>query len=268
MGLTFGPNGNLFVVDRIYNPGGPDWSAVFEFDGDTGEFIREFVPRGTCGLADARHPYFGPNSNLFVVSRLDTDFKGVFEFDGQTGACLGVFPAPGELPTWYVADAGISPVSGNLLVCKNCYFGQNATGCVDQYDSQSWAHLGPFNDPGAGGVISFSAMAWAPGGNLFIASDSGVLEFHGATGDFVGPFGSVQPTGSLVDHRDLAFRPIPADADADWDRDLRDFSGLQRCFSGDGAAVSGNCLMFDDDTDADVDADDLAAFTAAMTGPE
>jgi hypothetical protein len=51
-GVTFGPNGNLFVVGEL---GG----AVLEYDGTTGAFLNPFVGEGTGGLAEPTFLTFG-----------------------------------------------------------------------------------------------------------------------------------------------------------------------------------------------------------------
>src|SRR5712691_6293883 len=58
-GLTFGPNGNLFVC----NLAGAN-SGVLEYDGTTGAFVRAFVPFGSGGLRNPLNLTFGPNGNL------------------------------------------------------------------------------------------------------------------------------------------------------------------------------------------------------------
>ena len=61
---------------------------------------------------------------------------------------------------------------------------------------------------------------------------------------------------------------VPGDADNDFDNDLADYAALQRCFGGSGVEpADAICLVFDFDEDDDIDADDLAPFTAQMVGP-
>jgi hypothetical protein len=58
------------------------------------------------------------------------------------------------------------------------------------------------------------------------------------------------------------------DFDFDGRVDLRDFAGLQRCFTGNDAPLAPCCGIFDlGPPDGDVDLGDAAAFPATMTGP-
>ncbi len=59
------------------------------------------------------------------------------------------------------------------------------------------------------------------------------------------------------------------DADGDWDLDLGDFARMQQCFGGEGVTPGDyNCFRLDYDRDGDVDLEDAAGLSAAMTGPQ
>lgn len=61
---------------------------------------------------------------------------------------------------------------------------------------------------------------------------------------------------------------IDGDYDRDGDVDLADFASMQRCWTGDGVAVTDTqCLVFDFDGEEDVDLDDYAAFEPLLVGP-
>ena len=75
-GLAFAPNGNLLVADVRY--------GIFEFDGDTGVFVREFATN-----IEPNDLAFGPTGEFFVSSSGE-----VLEYDWLTGQSLGFF-APG-----------------------------------------------------------------------------------------------------------------------------------------------------------------------------
>src|SRR5262249_7026558 len=86
IGLTFGPNGNLFVGSA----GSASFTGrVLEFDGTTGAPVGSgvFVPAGSAGLNAPVGLTFGPDGNLFVVDAGGTG--QVLEFDGLTGAPVG-----------------------------------------------------------------------------------------------------------------------------------------------------------------------------------
>ena len=105
VGLTFGPDGNLYVASnglRFHKP------AVLRFQGPSGRtpgaFIDTFVPAGSGGLATCLGLVFGPDGNgdgyqdLYVTSR---DWNGGFfarqgtstvkRYDGITGDYIDTF---------------------------------------------------------------------------------------------------------------------------------------------------------------------------------
>lgn len=131
-GLTFGPNGNLFVsslsgevlefdgangsfvgvfVDVTGNGGGPVDpyalafhqgslvvasyfpSEVREFDADTGMFIGTLVSSGSGGLSGPRGLTFGPDGDLYVGSQGDNAIK---RYDAVSGAFIENFVTSGS----------------------------------------------------------------------------------------------------------------------------------------------------------------------------
>src|SRR5262245_17501189 len=83
-GLTFGPDGNLYVADNSGN-------RVLEYNGMTGSFIRSFASGN--GLLLPTGLTFGPDGNLYVSS--DSNNR-VLEFNGTTGAFIGDFVGAGS----------------------------------------------------------------------------------------------------------------------------------------------------------------------------
>ena len=90
-GLTFGPDGNLYVASGTY------WNlnySILRFDGATGDFLGTSCLRGREACPDPRVT-FGPDGNLYVGNR---DTNSVLRYDGTTGAFLDTFAsAPGML---------------------------------------------------------------------------------------------------------------------------------------------------------------------------
>ena len=170
-GLTFGPNGNLFVAEYSAWVG-----SVIEFDGQTGAYVRDFVAEDGSGLRRAGDLVFGPNGNLLVCSE-GTD--NVLEFDGDTGAPLGAFASGGGLdgPTGLTFGP-----NGNLFVASY------ASDKVIEYDGATGGSVGTFAS------VSYPLdLAFGPNGNLFVCSydpynGNGVYEFDGATGAPLGVF--------------------------------------------------------------------------------
>jgi hypothetical protein len=72
----------------------------------------------------------------------------------------------------------------------------------------------------------------------------------------------------VVDGIDVLLVSPPGDADDDSDVDLADWSALQNCFAGGGAAYpEANCALVDLDDDADTDLEDARRLAAALVGP-
>ncbi len=84
-GMTFGPDGHLYVVGRF-------GSHVMRYDGTNGSFLGAFVPAGVGGLSQPFGCHFGPDGNFYVVSG---NSNKVARFDGTNGIYLGDFVMTG-----------------------------------------------------------------------------------------------------------------------------------------------------------------------------
>jgi hypothetical protein len=150
-GLTFGPDGNLYVVSFFT-------ASVLRYNGSTGAFLGVFAAHPALTLPEGLA--FGRDGNLYVGSR---GTASVLRFNGVTGAFINVF-----VPT---ASGGLSdPVEllfghdGNLLVASE------GTASVLRYDGTTGAFLGAFVASGSGGLFLPRGMAFGADANL-VADD-------------------------------------------------------------------------------------------------
>jgi glucose/arabinose dehydrogenase len=152
LGLTFGPNGNLFVVDG-YN------GQVLEYDSMTGAPVGTgvFVPAGGASFGLA----FGPNGNLFVGKGGYPSGTGqVLEYDGATGAPVGtgVFVPAGSAALQSPLGLTFGP-NGSLFVVDG-----GGTGRVLEFDGTTGAPVGTgvFVSAGSAGLDGPGFLTFGP----------------------------------------------------------------------------------------------------------
>lgn len=137
--FAIGPDGDLYVAAALSN-------EVFVFRGLSGEFVRKF----TCGEGNRNL-----TGILFHQGKLLTtasDRAAIYQYDPQTGACLGAFTTAGlRVPIGIIAAP-----DGNLLVASLL------ADSVVKVDGASGAALGPFVQPGAGGLSQPHSLAFMP----------------------------------------------------------------------------------------------------------
>jgi sugar lactone lactonase YvrE len=256
-GIAIGPDGNLYA-------GNGDEGRVLEFDGQSGDYLGDFVtPQTPGGLAGARGIAFGPDGNLYVDSGATNN---VLAYDGKTGAFLRVaaqgngvsgpvgltFGPDGNL---YVGAALSNAVyvfdaNGNFLRTFNCggsfsnatgvvfdpagrlLVAQSVTNNVLSYDASTGACQGV---AAAGGGLNVPIyMTVAPDGNLLVGSfnTDSVIKYDLATtqslGTFVAPgAGGLDGTHSFAYVSDLSCAPMPPGAVGWWPGDTlsRDLVG-------------------------------------------
>ena len=79
--LIFRDDGFLYVANV-------DSHNVLRFNGETGEFVDQFVTSRSGGLSTPHDMGFGPEGNLFVASQ---DTHEILRYDGQTGDFIDTF---------------------------------------------------------------------------------------------------------------------------------------------------------------------------------
>jgi streptogramin lyase len=181
-GLTFGPDGNLYVTGNITQPSGGFTGHVFRYNGTTGAFIDVFANTSDATPFGVK---FGPDGNLYVVNLTD---HSVSRFDGLTGAFIddfvpgstGGLSAPRDL--LFGPDGKLYVASPGPLTGPGASLDQ-----VRRYDGVT----GAFIDVFASGVDA-RGLAFGPGGDLFVASfdTDTVLRFDSVTGASKGVFAS------------------------------------------------------------------------------
>lgn len=202
-GITFGPNGSLFVVSS-------QTDSVLRYDGETGTLLGDFVAPGSGGLDGPFDLKFGPDGDLYVSS-FDAAFT-VNRYDGDTGAFVATFVAAGSggltQPTGLLFTPG-----GDLLVSSY------NSGQVLKYRGPNNAlpgqpaveSLGEFASTGTGSTPDF--MTFGPDNALYVgcpnhltptANDAVVKRFDGSTGVLIDTF--VQAgSGGMGDIRAVLF---------------------------------------------------------------
>lgn len=141
--LVFGPDGNLYVVDRDFYTTGSGF-GVLRYNGLSGAFLGAFVPRGSGGLTNASGLVFGPDGNLYVSS-FNTD--SVLRYNGTNGLFIDAFVAARSGGLVGPQGLAFGP-DGRLYVCSA---GNHA---VMRYDGKTGAFVDVFVAPGSGGLSS------------------------------------------------------------------------------------------------------------------
>jgi DNA-binding beta-propeller fold protein YncE len=112
-GLTFGPDGNLYVSSFVLN------NRVLKYHGTTGQFLGVFVDEASGGLQGPMDLSFGPDGYFYVGSSYG---GGVFRYDGSTGAFvdrLTTEPSGAEAVRWRNGSIYVSShMNNNVLRFK------------------------------------------------------------------------------------------------------------------------------------------------------
>lgn len=163
-GLTFGPDGNLYVTT--------DGGSVLRFDGTTGAPIGTgvFVAQNSGGLQSARGVAFGADGNLYVSNFAPGG--GVLRYNGSTGAFIDAF-VPGN--TLGMPRPIVFGPDGNL------YVGDFSGGSVDRFNGKTGASMGAFVAANSGNLVGPTFLVFGatvvpePQMVIFLMIGAGVL---------------------------------------------------------------------------------------------
>jgi sugar lactone lactonase YvrE len=191
-GLTFGPDGNLYVNNQGSAISGVN--GVLRYNGKTGSFLDVFASTGSLNLFPSLGIAFGPDGNLYVaVSNNVAPGDGqVVRYNGTTGAFIDVFASDGLRDA---RDIAFGP-DGNL------YVSSSSAHSVFRFDGRTGAFLGVFAVLPAEGA---NGLVFGRDNNLYVTGNAPneVVRFNGTTGALIDVFippgrGGLEVANSLL----------------------------------------------------------------------
>jgi hypothetical protein len=143
----------------------------------------------------------GPDGNVYVVDNYVGTAR-VLLFDGQSGLFSRIFVDYNTNYSLFNSSAVAFGPDGTLCVCTGSF--KDRLRHFFRFDGQSGAFLGQFGVAGQGNLGNAIALAFGPGGDLFVLDTAqGVLRYSGLDGHFINlliPLGTNACAG-------LAFNP-------------------------------------------------------------
>jgi DNA-binding beta-propeller fold protein YncE len=186
-GIDFGPNGNLFVAS-------PDLNAILEFNGRTGQYIREFI----TGIPTPIDLDFAPDGSLFVARghHESSPSSSILHYDGQSGNLIRTF-ATNHVAT---PQSILVDPSGDVFVTNQSPGAEPLVGFKGSTGAIKFAVSGGLNNP--------QGMTFGINGELLVASwDDTIKRFDANTGLFLG---NLITRGFLNNPIGVVFVPEPS----------------------------------------------------------
>jgi sugar lactone lactonase YvrE len=148
-GLTFGPEGNLYVTSA--------GNAVLRYDSTTGTPLGTFITAGSGGLSGAVGMMFDPSgAYLYVAS---SGSNQVLKYNATTGAYVGV-----------AASAGVSSPRDVAFGADGLlYVLSTGNDRILRY-TESGAYVDDYVPTSSLGTAHLSSMAFGPDGDLYVAA--------------------------------------------------------------------------------------------------
>jgi hypothetical protein len=147
-------------------------NSVLKYDAATGAFVSAFVPSGSGGLTNPDGILFGQDHNLYVANS-GNGTPEVLRYDGLTGAFLGIFVHPGNGAVRFT-DMVWGP-NGNLFVSDS------GAHNVKEYNGLTGAFMRVYASQH---LNSPQNLVFGPGGTLWVADGTNVVQFNPMTGAF------------------------------------------------------------------------------------
>jgi sugar lactone lactonase YvrE len=149
VGLTFGPDGNLYVTSS--------GNAVLRYDSTTGAPLGTIVSAGSGGLSGADGMTFDPSgAYLYVASNGSNQ---VLKYNGSTGAYVGVAASAGLSSPYDVAFG-----SDGLL-----YVLSDGNSRILRY-TEGGTYVDDYVPVGSSGLSQAQSMTFGPDGDLYVAT--------------------------------------------------------------------------------------------------
>lgn len=139
-GFGFGPNGDLYAVASVSN-------RVLQYDGQSGVFIREFVP-GSGGLQNPSGLIFGADSRMYIGNFNSGEVR---RYDLRTGGYEVFIAGGGTLG---------GPVGIQFGPDGDFYATSLSSSAILRYDGRTGEFRGALVPTGRGGLTGPRTMAW------------------------------------------------------------------------------------------------------------